>query len=291
MTNEKNEETSLSIRSIPLVISANTLRHADLDSRLAAAAGAGFAGIGLRLDDYRAARASGLSDARIVGKIEESGLVVTELETTWDWVSANDGSFVDDEQAELLRVSDLLRCRQINLPSFFAHPLGAIVKSFGRLCDRVSDSNLLIGLEFLPYGQISHLTFAWQVVADADRDNGGVLLDTWHYFRSGSQHEQLAAIPVEKIVAIQLNDVGRNAHADLRDEARHHRLLPGEGAGDLHGFLHTLDNSNYSGPIAVEVFSDALDEQSADQTALDSIRAVRSVLAAAEWRTQPPEPV
>lgn len=274
---------------VPLVISANTLRPASFHERLVAAAEAGYAGIGLRLSDYIAARDSGLDDDTIVGAIADAGLSVVELETAWDWVEDNvSETSTSDTQRELFRVADMLNCRQLNLPSFFAHTLTDIVSSFGRLCDRAAQQNLRIGLEFLPYGQISHLTFAWQVVSDADRENGGVLVDTWHYFRSGSQHGQLATIPVEKILSIQLNDVADTPAVDLTMESRHHRLLPGTGSGDLTGLLKTLKNMRYTGPMSVEVFSDALDALPAHRVARDSMRAARKVLDAAGWSVMSP---
>ena len=75
-----------------LNISAASLRSADLETRLDAAAAAGFNGIGLRLQDYRGARREGMSDERVAGMITDYGLEVVELETVWDWVSANDSA-------------------------------------------------------------------------------------------------------------------------------------------------------------------------------------------------------
>ena len=138
-----------------------------------------------------------------------------------------------------------------------------------------------IALEFSPYAQVSHLTFAWQVVVDADRQNGGVLLDSWHYFRSGSQHEQLSRIPVDRIFSVQLGDVLPEALGDLKTEGRHHRQFPGAGAGDLTGLLATLAAMNYHSSISVEVFSDALAALPARRAAHDCMSAARATLRSA----------
>src|SRR5579871_836730 len=54
--------------------------------RVAAAAAAGFAGIGWTPDDYDSCRAAGLSDAEMRAILNDNGIRVAELEFVSDWV-------------------------------------------------------------------------------------------------------------------------------------------------------------------------------------------------------------
>jgi len=44
---------------------------------------------------------------------------------------------------------------------------------------------LRVALEFLPWTAIPDAGIAWEIVELAGRANGGVLVDSWHYFRGG----------------------------------------------------------------------------------------------------------
>ncbi|MEV0070868.1 sugar phosphate isomerase/epimerase [Amycolatopsis sp. NPDC050768] len=251
-----------------LACSANTLRHADLATRIRAAAGAGFTAIGLRLDDYRS---SGLADEAVRDLLDEHSLRILELEHTWDWAAGEPAP----EEAAMFHLADTLGFRQLNVPMFTEHTRAELVESFGRLCDRAADHGVLVGFEFLPYSSSRTLAQVWDVVAAADRSGGGVIIDFWHWFRSDAQAADLAAVPADRITSIQLCDVLPEPLPDLTTEARHHRLLPGRGAGSTGELLDALRRHGVTAPLSVEVFSDDLD-------ALPPAAAAKAAFAAAE---------
>jgi sugar phosphate isomerase/epimerase len=269
-----------------LTLSAMSLRKAGFEERLRAAANAGFTSVGLRLSDYRDARAQGLDDDEQLALLARYGLFVGEMEAIWDWVAVNTGSGTEAgraEQDELLRVTVLYGRPRINLGSFFHHRLDHIVAGFGILCDRAADVGVDIALEFLPYAQVSHLSFCRQVVEDADRVNGRILLDTWHYFRSGSNLELLMDIDASMLSAVQLGDVLPVPLGDPKHEARHLRQLPGEGAGNLTELLRVIAAKGFTGPLAVEIFSDTLDDAGPVAAAERMMGATVRVLELAGW--------
>lgn len=260
-----------------LTCSANTLRFADLPTRAAAAAAAGFSGLGLRVSDLR-----GLDDARVHELFAEHRLRTLELEHTWDW--AADGA--DEVEAVMFGFADRIGVRQINVPMFYAHPLDELVRPFRGLCDRAADHGVLIGFEFLPYAHVRSLGQAWQVVAAAERPNGGVVVDLWHWRRSGATIADLAAIPPERITSVQLCETRPDPLPDSAQEARHHRELPGHGVGSdgrTAALLKDFVAHGISCPVSVEVFSDALDALPAAEAATLAAHAGTSVLAAAGW--------
>jgi sugar phosphate isomerase/epimerase len=263
-----------------LTCSANTLRYADLHSRIRAAAAAGFSGIGLRLDDCRTA--GSLVD-RLPELLVEHGLRLMELEHSWDWAAPVPAP----AERALFAVAETVGYRQLNVPMFAGHPIGELVSGFRRLCDRAAEHGLLVGLEFLPYSAVPTLGSAWAVVAGAQRDNGGLVIDLWHWHRSGAVPSDLGGIDASRIIAVQLCDVLAEPMRDLKHEARHHRQLPGHGAGDTVGVLTALRRHGLTCPVSVEVFSDALDSLPAGEAAGRAAVAGGTCLAAAGWTDRP----
>ncbi|MDV6279163.1 sugar phosphate isomerase/epimerase [Rhodococcus jostii] len=265
-----------------LTCSANTLRFADLPTRVSAAAAAGFTGIGLRVTDYLNAH---MADGDIRDLIDRHGMRVLELEHTWDWACG-----ADPVEETMFSFADRIGVRQLNLPMYAPHPLPDLVEPFAALCNRAADHGLLVGLEFLPYSHVRTLGQAWEVVAAADRPNAGIIVDLWHWFRSGAQPADLAGIAASAITSLQLCDVLAEPGPDLADEARHRRLLPGQGAGDTRGVLQALREGGVTVPVSVEVFSDELDAQPATvaaRLAFDAGAATlhRAGLTPSRWTT------
>lgn len=265
---------------MPLTCSANTLRFADLPTRVAAATAAGFQGIGLRVSDYWEAD---MTDGDICALLDAHGLRILELEHTWDWSLG-----VDEVEETMFHIADRIGIRQLNVPMFAEHPPQDLVRPFAELCDRAAEHGVLVGFEFLPYSHIRTLDEAWQVVAAAGRPNSGVIIDLWHWFRSGGRPGDLAGLPADAVTSLQLCDVSAQAEHDLAEEARHRRLLPGHGAGDTFGLLRALGDRGVTAPVSVEVFSDDLDARPAEESARLAFGAGTAVLErarlqAADW--------
>ena len=83
-----------------LVLCAGTIPRASFAERVTAAAEAGFSGISLFLSDYRAARASGLSDADMRARLADHGLEIAELDPLMSWLpGAELGSEANEQGA------------------------------------------------------------------------------------------------------------------------------------------------------------------------------------------------
>jgi sugar phosphate isomerase/epimerase len=267
------------VAKFALACSANTLRFADLTTRVAAAAAGGFTGLGLRVADYVD---SAMDDATIRDLLAENGLQTLELEHTWDWAADKPHPI----EAAMFRFADRIGVRQLNVPMFAAHPLGDLAGPFGALCDRAADHGLLVGFEFLPYSHVRTIRDAWEVVASADRPNGGLVIDFWHWRRSAATLSDLSDIPASRIISLQLCEARTQTMPDLAHEARHHRELPGAGVGadgQTAALVRGLADRGISCPVSVEVFSDALDAQPARQAAATAAAAGAHVLAEADW--------
>ncbi len=198
---------------------------------------------------------------------------MAELDPAWWWLPGAADVHIAPEhdterifafgEAELFAVADALGARSLNAVDVFGGPwsLDDAAESFAALCRRAAEHGLLVQLEFLPWSKIPDLEAAWSVVREAGEPNGGLAIDAWHYFRSGSAAGgTLRGVPGERIVGVQLCDAPAVAEADPLHATLHERLLPGQGELDLAGLVADLRATGTTAPLGVEVFSDALAE-------------------------------
>jgi sugar phosphate isomerase/epimerase len=271
----------------PLVLSSYTLgTEVPFPERVRVAADAGFAGIGLRAENYWDARAAGLDDAAMQELLDRHGVRVMEVEYLTDWGAGPDLDAAAREKEEtVFHLARTFGVTHLNVGLLEEAVVDEAIEGFRAMCRRAGE--LTVALEFLPYGGVPDLPTAWRVVQDAGQPNGGVLVDAWHRARSGMTAADLAAVPAERIVSIQLCDVLEHPMTPLRQESRHHRLPPGRGYGDVDGMLRELQAKGVQPlVVAVEVMSDELLAGGPDHTASTVIAAAREVLARS--RLSPP---
>ncbi len=257
--------------------------------RLGAAEAGGFSGISLWGRDYQVARAEGLRDLDIRLRLADHGLSVAELDPCWWWLPGasevhippdldQEGIFGFGEQ-ELFAIAEGVQARSLNAVDVFggSWSLDEAAAAFAGLCDRAADHGLVVHLEFLPWSRIPDLATAWGVVRAADRPNGGIMLDAWHYFRSEPDGALLRSIPGPSILGVQLCDAPAVAEPDPLHATLHERLLPGHGGLALPALLADLRETATTAPLGVEVFSDvlhALPPEEAGRLAGSSLRAL-----------------
>jgi sugar phosphate isomerase/epimerase len=255
--------------------------------RVAAAGAAGFQGLSLWVRDYRAGRAGGLSDADMRALLDDHGVAIGELAAAWWWLPGTPeavpgelaAAFEFDER-DVFAIADALGARSLNAVDVFGADwrVADAAEAFAGLCDRANEHGLLVHVEFLPWSRIPDLGSAWEIVRLADRPNGGVLVDSWHFARSGSDVALLRSLPGDKVLGIQLDDAPAATEADLINATMHERLLPGDGELDLGELIEALRATGTTSPWGVEVFSDELHALPASDAAARAGNALRSVL-------------
>jgi sugar phosphate isomerase/epimerase len=258
---------------------------------LEAAASAGFAGISMWGRDYASARSEGHTDADISSMLDDRGLAVAELDPAWWWLpgALESGGAIpakyDEQQVfgfserEMFRIADVVGARSLNAVDVFGGSWSTddAAEAFAVLCDRAAEHGLLVHLESLPWSRVPDATTAWKIAERAGRPNGGIAVDAWHFARSGSNLDELAVVPPESVMSIQLDDGPADPEPDLLTATLHDRYLPGEGAFDLVSLCRALAGSQ--APIGVEVFSDALHALGPLEAAQRAADATRAVLA------------
>jgi 2-keto-myo-inositol isomerase len=115
---------------------------------------------------------------------------------------------------------------------------------------------------------------ALEVVEAAGHPDVGIMVDTFHYYKSGVAPERVAEIPVDQILIVHINDAENLPTESLVDA---NRLYPGAGVLPLHGYLDALEEIGYAGFLSVEIFREEywLDEHASiirnAKTALDDV--------------------
>ena len=267
----------------PLVISSYTLgTTAPFADRVAAAAAAGFDGIGLRAENYWDAQDAGLDASAMAEIAAAAGVPVLEVEYLTGWGTAADQTA--EQQRKERTVFDMARAfgvRHMNAGLLEHLPTEQITEAFAGLCDRAGD-DLTVALEFMPYSGVPDLAAAWQVLRDAGRPNGALIVDVWHWARAGMTPADLAPVPADRIVSVQLCDVIAAPMDPPRSESLGHRLPPGHGYGDAVGLVRALHAHGVApAVVGVEVISDALVAEGIDHAARTVHTAAVQVLTAA----------
>src|SRR5262249_23363249 len=113
-----------------------------------------------------------------------------------------------------------------------------------------------IGFEFMASAMIDNLKDSLTLVETAGAKNGGLIVDIVHVVNLGITYEEISRIPAQYLINVELND-GTLPGSPNPDPSGTRRLC-GEGEFDITGFIKSVNNTGYTGPWAVEVFSKEL---------------------------------
>jgi sugar phosphate isomerase/epimerase len=268
-----------------LVLSHFSLgRYVDFEARVAAAADAGYVGIGLWFGDYNRLRAEGRNDADLRAVLDHHGLRVREYEALRGWAGSDEVLATSQEhEATIFQMADALGPGgKFQVLGPYPGSLDQAAEALAGLADRAAEHGLTAAIEYLPeMTNIPDAATADELARRAGRPNVGLCVDSWHHFRGADDLAMLAAVPAERVVVVQLNDGPRvRVHPDYYRDCTEARLAPGEGDFDLRSFVRTLDGMGVTGPYSVEVLSsDLLAREGPAEIAAHLARCTRAVLA------------
>ena len=166
-------------------------------------------------------------------------------------------------------------------------------RRFSEIGTILADHGCVFGIEFLGPKTIRD-GFRYEFIHDlpgmiglceaVDTGNMGVLLDSWHWYTSGGDLEQVQRLRPEQVVYVHINDAP--AGVALEEHIDDQRAMPMEtGVIDLPGFLRALDEIGYTGPVTPEPFNEELRQMPAEQAARVTGASVKKAWQAAglEW--------
>ena len=280
--------TAHDLDSTDIVLGHFTLgRRYPVRERLAAAADAGVAGVGLFMGDLEHWAAHGLSDDELARLLSEHGLLFVDLDlinlAPRDPVMRERSDRFVDRAVEL---ADRFGYRYLQTIAPAAEPDAAgfdeTVDELGRVADALAPLGVEVGLEYTGFTTISTASQAVAAIEACGRPNVGLCVDVWHH-RRASDDVELTSIDSSLVRCVQVNDGPLVAvDPDYKRDCLCNRLAPGTGEMDVAGFVSTLLAMGVDVPWTVEVCRDDSELAGGRGHAhvMRCVEAMRGVLAA-----------
>ncbi len=226
----------------------------DFAARVQSAARAGFAGISFWHADLAAICATrSLGEVRRI--LDDNGIVACEVAFIEDWYVDGERRAASDERRRwLLEAAQALGAPHVKAGDRRNTPGESVrlADEFARLCADAARHGLRVGYEFMRASFVHRLDACLAMVGDTP--NGGLIVDIAHTNAIGIANAEIAALPADRIVSVELSDNVRGPEG--YDVAA--RRFCGEGELDVAGFVTAARAAGYRGPWAVEVVNRAL---------------------------------
>jgi sugar phosphate isomerase/epimerase len=278
----------MTIRRPELELSWGSARGAALPELATIASSAGFQSISLRPAMYFEAKSEGFSDHDLQGLLADAGLVVGFIDPlarglpgvpNSDSVIPELRSFVAFTEEDCFTAAEGVGAEAINLAQFLGGPQRPehMADVIGKMCEHAAERGIRMSMEFMPNSGIPDLGVACDLVQRVGAPNLGVMFDTWHFFRSGGSIEQLANLPPDLVIGLQVSDATADslgsAYVPMTD-----RLLPGDGILPLARVIGALIENNPSLRVGAEVFQNRLRRMGPEPSAHSVAAAMQPIL-------------
>lgn len=240
-----------------LALNLITIKNAPLASQLDIAKRAGYQAVGLWLDRVLEYLTEGRTLTDLARLLSQKGLHPAEMCALSGWMYSNgevrEKAFAQAKQAFAI-------CQELGCDCVVAcasEQSGDLIDAagdFAQLCRMAAPYRMRLALEFLgPAQQVKDLKTAQRIVEMADQPNGGLLVDTYHFYRGRSNLEDLKETPGSKIFLVHLNDCLDLPINELTDL---HRVFPGLGVIPLEEMVAILYDIGYRGFYSLEIFNE-----------------------------------
>jgi len=234
-----------------------------LDERIDAAWRAGFEALSTSPREATFLRERGVRLTDAARRARNDGVPMLVFDAVYSWLRPSDafGGSQPTTVEECLRMASEMGVQFINAIAMRRRDhlsTDLVAERFAQLCRQASDIGCKIHLEFEPHSLVPDIASAWEIVRLAGCENGGVLFDSWHFFRGNPDFEALESIPGERIFACQVSDGMAERVGHWSEEMMHHRCLPGDGVFDLTRVIRSLSDAGGLAVCGPEVLSDEL---------------------------------
>jgi sugar phosphate isomerase/epimerase len=250
-----------------------SMRGVSFEDRCAAAAAAGFDGIGFNVAEYLKLRDEGVTDDQMRGTLAKHGVRMLELEAL---------RLLDDDAArDFEHVARTFGSERVQVIAPFAGnidiDLQVAADWIGALAKRTQDADIHYAIEFLPPTRIPDIATAQKVCKMSGHPNVGLCVDTWHVYR-GAGHPSLADLDFSLVKNVQIDDGTLVPEMnEYIPDCIHNRRLLGEGEYPLVEFFRATPPT---APISIEIIADSLDSVPPFERAGLQARSLERILAA-----------
>jgi 4-hydroxyphenylpyruvate dioxygenase len=128
--------------------------------------------------------------------------------------------------------------------------LRQVASAYRELCQYAAALGMKLAFELMGLAaKLNSISAALEMVELASVENGGLALDTYHFFAGPSTWRDLEDLPLSRIIAVHLAD----GPEDLSDPSiEFNRIMPGEGELQLVDFIRVLHAKGFDGFWHVE---------------------------------------
>ena len=265
-----------------------TVEGAGIATLTEVAGAAGFGAISVTPAMYFEARAHGSSDDQLRELLALADVTVAMIDPLiYGLPGSRDPASVaprfratfEHGADDAFRAAEALGARSINIAHYMGAPtpLGQLIDAIGAIGRDAADRGLEVLVEFMPEGGIRDLSDAAAIVAGVAAANVAIMLDTWHFFRTAGQLDDLERLPPGTIGAVQVGDASAAAWGTGVNPPSPDRLLPGQGAVPLREIVAIARRNNPDVVVGIEVFNRA----SIDAAPLDRATAAAVAMVGA----------
>jgi len=249
-----------------LVLSSGAIENPDAEVLVEAAVQGGYAGVALWPGAYHPSYRPGSDLVELRKRCEAEGIAIHDLDAMVVWAGPDDpgGPYFEEAlESEVFEMAEALGVDGINMLLHSEPGIGMAVstEAFAAACDRAADLGVKVHLEFGRPRVPGNISEAAQVVEEAGRSNGGLMIDAWHVHWGSGSFEDLCAVPGSRITGVQLCDAPPVEPENYAWATRHRRVAPGQGAADLPLLLRNLHTIGAAAPLCLEVFDTPRVEQ------------------------------
>ena len=266
-----------------------TVLGADFDGLLAAARHAGVPAVMVSPALYFKARAAGRSEKELLNAVLDSGVAVAVVDALVSPLPGlPDPASVPEpvrpvftfSEEDCMRMAEVLDAPIVNVAHVMGGPVPEteMAAALAGIATRARARGLKVSVEFMPNSAaIPDLAAARRLIAAAGEPNLGVMLDTWHLFRSGGEPSDVAAAPAGIFLGVQVADAPADAKGrppvPMQD-----RMVPGDGAIPITSILAAVLLGSPEAVIGVEVISRAMAALAPDDAAQQAAAAMLRLL-------------
>ena len=254
----------------------------EFKDRVAAAAKAGFKGMELLGVDieYTLQRRS-LKEMKQI--LDDHGMKHIEVQFLSDWFQDGERKKESDKTKRfLLTAAEALGARHLKIGDFEKQqiPMPRLIESFSAVCADAANHGTKVVYELICDCSLTTVPLVLEMVSGANAKNGGVMIDLWHVVKLGISYEEVARIPKQYLLGVELNDGTLKCPWSLHEDTVNHRRFVGEGEFDVKGFVKCLLNAGYTGPFGVEVLSKELRQKSLEEAATSAFNTTMTAFPA-----------
>ena len=254
---------------IPCFNEATCMRSTTLEEDIALCAGAGFPAIELRKEKLIRYLRQGHTLEELRTLYARYGLkpaCINALQGIY-MATPQDKTALKDACDFLCYCARALGCTKLEYIAPYGLPLEGealeaySVESLRTLSDIAARYGVKLAVEYmaLPGNSIQTFSQALGIIEKVDRENVGLLVDTWHHFAWGSRPEELLQAKPGQVVMVHISDCPDKEKGTI---PRKESYWPGEGAAPITQDLVNLRRIGYEEEVSIEVFDPAV--QTAD---------------------------